>query len=36
MGSAAEWVQSIKLARQLLKATGSIENASAILKAVDA
>jgi len=36
MGSAAEWVQSIKLARQLLKASGSVENASAILKSVDA
>lgn len=36
MGSAAEWVHSIKLARQLLKACGSVENASAILRAVDA
>jgi hypothetical protein len=36
MGTAAEWVHSIKLARQLLKACGSVENASAILKAVDA
>ena len=36
VGSAAEWVVAIKLARQLLKATGSINNATAILKAVDA
>lgn len=36
MGSAADWVQSIRLARQLLKSTGNIENATAILKAVDA
>lgn len=36
VGSATEWIQAIKLARQLLKATGSVENASAILKAVDA
>jgi hypothetical protein len=36
MGSASDWVQSIRLARQLLKSTGNIENATAILKAVDA
>lgn len=33
--SAAEWVGAIKIARQLLKATGSVANASALLKAVD-
>jgi hypothetical protein len=35
MTSAALWVDAIKTARQLLKATGSIPNAIAILKAVD-
>jgi hypothetical protein len=35
MTSAAMWVDAIKTARQLLKATGSIPNAIAILKAVD-
>jgi hypothetical protein len=33
--SAALWVEAIKTARQLLKATGSVPNAIAILKAVD-
>jgi hypothetical protein len=33
--SAALWVDAIKTARQLLKATGSVPNAIAILKAVD-
>ena len=33
--SAAEWVGAIKIARQLLKATGSVANATALLKAVD-
>ena len=33
--SAALWVDAIKTARQLLKATGSVPNAVAILKAVD-
>jgi hypothetical protein len=33
--SAAEWVDAIKIARQLLKATGSVANAAALLKAVD-
>jgi hypothetical protein len=33
--SAAEWVGAIKIARQLLKATGSVPNAAALLKAVD-
>jgi hypothetical protein len=35
MTSAALWVDAIKTARQLLKATGSMPNAVAILKAVD-
>lgn len=35
IGGATEWIQSIKLARQLLKASGSVENATAILKAVE-
>jgi len=35
MNSAATWVEAIKLARNLLRATGSIENATAVLKAVD-
>ena len=35
MTSAALWVDAIKLARQLLKATGSVANATALLKAVD-
>lgn len=35
MTNAASWVDAIKTARQLLKATGSIPNAIAILKAVD-
>ena len=35
MTSAALWVDAIKTARQLLKATGSVPNAIAILKAVD-
>jgi len=34
MGGAAEWIASIKLARGLRQAAGSIENATAILKAV--
>ena len=33
--SAALWVDAIKTARQLLKSTGSVPNAIAILKAVD-
>jgi hypothetical protein len=32
--SAALWVDAIKLARQLLKATGSTANATALLKAL--
>lgn len=35
MTSAAMWVDAIKIARQLLKATGSVPNAVALLKAVD-
>jgi len=35
VGAATDWIQGIKLARQLLKATGSVENATAILKAVE-
>ena len=35
MTSAALWVEAIKLGRQLLKATGSVANATALLKAVD-
>ena len=31
---AAKWVEAIKFARQLLKATGSVDNATALLKAV--
>ena len=35
MTSAALWVEAIKTARQLLKQTGSVANATALLKAVD-
>ena len=35
MTSAAAWVDAIKLARQLLQASGSVANAIALLKAVD-
>jgi len=35
MNSAATWVDAIRLARQLLKATDSVPNAVAILKAVE-
>ena len=35
MNSAATWVDAIRLAKQLLRATGSVDNAKAILKAVD-
>ena len=35
MNSAASWVDAIRLAKQLLRATGSVDNAKAILKAVD-
>ncbi|MCE9557196.1 MAG: hypothetical protein K8T91_27930 [Planctomycetes bacterium] len=33
--SAAMWIDAIKIGRQLLKATGSVANATALLKAVD-
>ncbi len=33
--SPALWVEAIKIARQLIKATGSVPNAVALLKAVD-
>ena len=33
--SAAQWVEAIKIARQLLKVTGSAANATALLKAVE-
>lgn len=32
---ATQWVEAIKIARQLLKATGSVDNATALLKAID-
>jgi hypothetical protein len=32
---AAAWVEAIKYARQLLQATGSVENAVALLKAIE-
>lgn len=35
MNTAGLWVEAIKLGRQLLKATGSVENATALLKAID-
>jgi hypothetical protein len=35
MKSPALWVDAIKTARQLLKATGSVPNAVALLKAID-
>lgn len=33
--TAAQWVEAIKIARQLLKVTGSAANATALLKAVE-
>ena len=36
LSSAALWVEAIKLGRQLLHATGSFANATALLKAIDA
>jgi len=33
--SAAQWVEAIKFARLLLRATGSVANATALLKAVE-
>ncbi len=35
MRSPALWIDAIKTARQLLKATGSVPNAVALLKAID-
>ena len=35
MASPAMWVDAIRLGRRLLKATGSVENATALLKAID-
>jgi hypothetical protein len=35
MTTAALWVEAIKTARHLLKATGSVANATAVLKALD-
>jgi hypothetical protein len=35
ISSAAQWVEAIKYARQLLSATGSVQNATALLKAID-
>jgi len=35
MNSAALWVDAIKTARQLLKSTGSVANATALLKAIE-
>ena len=35
MTTAAAWIDAIKIGRQLLKATGSIANATALLKALD-
>lgn len=34
MTSAAQWVDAIKIARQLLKSTGSVKNATALLEAL--
>jgi hypothetical protein len=34
MNSAATWVEAINLGRRLLEATGSVENATALLKAI--
>jgi hypothetical protein len=35
LGSAAQWVEAIKAGRELLRATGSMANATALLKALD-
>lgn len=32
---AAQWIEAIKIAQQLLKATGSVDNAMALLSALD-
>jgi hypothetical protein len=31
---AAQWIEAIKIAQQLLQVTGSVDNATALLKAV--
>ena len=35
ISSAAEWVDAIKVGRHLLRATGSVANATALLRAID-
>jgi hypothetical protein len=35
LSSPALWVEAIKIGRQLLRATGSVANATALLKAID-
>jgi hypothetical protein len=35
ISSAAQWVEAIKIARQLLRATGGVANATALLKAIE-
>jgi hypothetical protein len=35
LGSPGQWVEAIKAGRQLLRATGSVANAMALLKALD-
>jgi len=35
MTTGAEWVEAIKMARTLLKSTGSVANATALLKALE-
>lgn len=35
LSSAADWIEAIRIARQLLNATGSVEGATALLKAID-
>lgn len=35
ISSAAEWINAIKLARRLLQSSGSVENAVAVLRAVE-
>ena len=35
MNSTARWVEAITTARQLIKTTGSLANATAVLKAID-
>jgi hypothetical protein len=35
MTSAALWIEAIKIARQLLQVTGSVDNATALLRAIE-